>query len=71
MGIFRVNIDVGDSQGERYESVAALVDIGATYTTMPASILRGLGVVPHDRAEFELADGNVSKAGYRTHLGTD
>lgn len=59
MGTFRVTVSVGDPQGERYTSVEAQVDTGATYTTLPASILRRLGVVPHDRAEFELADGNV------------
>jgi len=57
MGTVRVNLAVGDPKGERYESVAALVDTKATYTTLPASILRGLGVIPHDWAEFELADG--------------
>ena len=59
MGTFRVTLAVGDPQGGQYTPVEALVDTGATYTTLPASILRELGVVPHDRAEFELADGNV------------
>ncbi len=59
MGTFRVTVAIGDPQGGQYTAVEALVDTGATYTTLPASILRGLGVVPHDRAEFELADGNV------------
>ena len=37
------------------------MDTGATYTMLPASMLQNLGVVPHDRAEFELADGNVAE----------
>ena len=57
MGTFRVTIQIGDPQGQRYESLEALVDTGATYTVAPASLLRNLGVVPHARALFELADG--------------
>ena len=57
MGTFHVSIDVGDPQGERYEPVEALVDTGATYATFPASILIGLGVTPHTKASFVLADG--------------
>ncbi len=57
MGTFRVAIEIGDPRGERYERVEALVDTGATYTTAPASLLQGLGVTPHDRVPFILADG--------------
>ena len=37
--------------------IEALVDIGATYTTVPAPLLERLGVVPHVRDTFILADG--------------
>ena len=57
MGTFRVAIEIGDPQGERYEQVQALVDTGATYTTAPASLLQGLGVEAHDRVTFIMADG--------------
>ena len=57
MGTFKVGIEVGDPQGQRYERVEALVDTGATYTTLPSSLLRRLGVAPHIRLPFELADG--------------
>ena len=57
MGTFRVPIEIGDPRGERYEQVEALVDTGATYTTAPASVLQRLGVTPHDRVPFILADG--------------
>ncbi len=57
MGTFRVPIEIGDPQGERYERVEALVDTGATYTTVAASTLRRLAVMPHDRVPFILADG--------------
>ena len=57
MGTFRVSIEIGDAAGQRYEIVEALVDTGATYTTLPAPLLERLGVVPHVRDTFVLADG--------------
>lgn len=57
MGTFHVRIEIGDPAGQRYEMVDALVDTGATYTTVPAPLLQGLGVVPHARDTFILADG--------------
>jgi len=57
MGTFRVSIEIGDPAGQRYESVEALVDTGATYTTVPVPLLERLGVVPHARDAFVLADG--------------
>jgi len=57
MGTFRVTIEIGDPAGQRYEPVEALVDTGATYTTIPAPLLERVGVVPHVRDAFLLADG--------------
>ena len=59
MGVFRVPVEIGDPQGERFERVEALVDTCATYTMMPASLLRRLGVEPQTTAPFELADGRL------------
>ncbi len=56
MGTFLVQIELGDPEGRRYETVDALVDTGATYTTVPGSTLRRLGVSPHTRGTFVLAD---------------
>ena len=58
MGIFRVEMEIGDPQGERYEVVEAMVDSGASYTMIPASLLRSLGVTPLRRGGFRLADGS-------------
>lgn len=33
------------------------MDTGATYSLFPRALLARLGVTPHDRAEFLLADG--------------
>jgi clan AA aspartic protease len=58
MGTFFVRIEVGDPEGATYEPVEALVDTGATYTSVPASLLNKLGVTPHDRLQFIQADGS-------------
>ena len=57
MGTFSVELEIGDPDGLYFESVEAMVDSGATYTSAPASLLRGLGIVPLSRASFVLADG--------------
>jgi clan AA aspartic protease len=57
MGTFRVRVDVGDVTGERWESIDALVDTGATYAMIPAPLLRRLGLKPDTRDVFSLADG--------------
>ena len=57
MGTFTVEIEVGDSLGSQFETVEALVDTGATYTMIPASVLNRLGVVPVAQMNFILADG--------------
>jgi len=59
MGIFRVNIAVGDPLGQNFTPAEALVDTGSSYTALPASFLQRLGVSPHERRLFELADGSM------------
>lgn len=57
VGTFTVRLEIGDPEARRFESVDALVDTGATHTTLPADLLSSLGVVAYRRARFELADG--------------
>ena len=57
MGTFSVTIEIGDLQGQQFEEVEALVDTGATLTTIPAVVLRRLGITPSRRGTFKLADG--------------
>ena len=59
MGTFRVEIEVGDPEGSRFESIEALVDTGATNTALPAPLLSSLGVTPYTRTGLELADGRA------------
>lgn len=58
MSAFSAKIEIGDPEGSRWEEIEALVDTGATYTSIPASTLRRLGVTPSDRLTFIQADGN-------------
>lgn len=57
MGIFNADIEIGSPEGSRFATVNALVGTGASLTAVPASLLRCLGVMPHDRETFILADG--------------
>ena len=57
MGTFTVTVEIGDPQGQHFEEVEALVDTGATYTALPATLLRRLGVSPRSERVFILADG--------------
>ena len=59
MGVFSVPIEIGNPHGEHYERIDAVVDMGASYTLVPASTLRQLGVKPQVSSPFELADGSL------------
>lgn len=61
MGTFHVEVEIGDSQGMRYEHVEALVDSGSTYNILPASMLRRLGIEVLGSGTFKLADGRRVK----------
>ncbi|MBI2165213.1 MAG: aspartyl protease family protein [Chloroflexi bacterium] len=59
MGTFRAPIQIGDSQGQSWETVEALVDTGSTYTWIPRELLERLGVHAQFEREFETADGRI------------
>jgi aspartyl protease family protein len=59
MGTFHVAVEIGDPEGRRYLPIEALVDTGAAYTSVPRPLLETLGVEPHQRAWFQLADGRL------------
>ena len=60
MGTFSVDVEVGDPAGREFVVVNALVDTGATYSTVPGSLLRRLGVESRDDRRFNLADGRFT-----------
>lgn len=57
MGTLSLPIEIGNPEGTHYETIRALVDTGASYTTVPAPSLRDMGVSVHDQLTFILADG--------------
>lgn len=56
---FTYPMEIGDPAGQRLEQIEALVDTGASFTVVPASVLRQLGVAPRRRIDFELGDGRT------------
>ena len=58
MGTFSVNIRVVGANG-LVEDVEALVDTGATRTSLPVGLLRRLGVSPQENGLFRTATGAV------------
>jgi len=57
MGTFSVGMQIGDPAADHWEWVETLVDTGSSYTWVPASILRGIGLEPTRQFPFQLADG--------------
>ena len=59
MGTFYQEMQVFSPNGDRTETVDALVDTGASYSRIPASILQRLGISPTRTVAAELADGRI------------
>ena len=57
MGCFNQALEISGVDGRSYEVVEALVDTGASYTSIPAPILTRLGIRPAAKKTFNLADG--------------
>lgn len=63
MGTFRIPIEFEAADGGRRERVEALVDTGATYTSLPVDLLERLGVRREEEWPFVLADGREGRYG--------
>ena len=59
MGEFNWPVGVWSADGERMETVDALVGTGSSYSVFPRSMLESLEVVPRFLLPFEMADGSV------------
>ena len=59
MGVFRVELEVGNTAGDQYIAVQALVGAEAIYTMLPEDLLDRLGVERLDTDIFELADDSL------------
>ncbi|MCY3542539.1 MAG: retroviral-like aspartic protease family protein [Chloroflexi bacterium] len=57
MGVFNWRIRLDSMDGERSLEIEAMVDTGASYTIVPASLLKELGVDPIDKISLVMADG--------------
>ena len=58
MGTFNWSARIEGMDERESREIEAVVDTGAAYTTVPARILRELGVEPTGRRPFLLADGS-------------
>ncbi|MBM2827184.1 MAG: hypothetical protein HW403_1248 [Dehalococcoidia bacterium] len=58
VGTFFETITVANLRTGRSVTLDALVDTGATLTSIPISLLGSIGVEPADSWDFELADGS-------------
>ncbi len=59
MGTFNVEFRIANSAGGADRAFEGAVDTGASFSSLPGSALRALGIKPTDSERFELADGNV------------
>ena len=57
MGTFKWPLRISNMNSGASREIEATVDAGAAYTTLPARLLRELGVEPVDKGVFLLADG--------------
>lgn len=57
MGTFNWPMRIADMDGRQSRDIEATVDTGAAYTTLPARLLREIGVEPTGQRRFLLADG--------------
>ena len=57
MGPFNWPLRISSMDGQQSRDIEATVDTGAAYTTLPAKLLRELGVEPMGQRRFLLADG--------------
>ena len=59
MGMFTVPVEISNPWGGVAASIEPVVDTGAGYSVMPASLLESLGLEPVEQDEFMLANGEI------------
>ena len=64
MGTFNWPLRISSMDGQQSRDIEATVDTGAAYTTLPAPLLRELGVTPMGKRRFLLADGRRIEMDY-------
>ena len=61
MGAFTVQATVGNLDAAEQEQVEALVDTGSTFSALPASLLRRLGIAPTLTRRLRRANGQIEE----------
>ena len=64
MGTFTWPLHISSMDGRQGRDIEATVDTGATFTTLPSSLLRELGVEATGRRSFLVADGRRIEMDY-------
>ena len=65
MGTFRQWIEIANPANSEFHWIEALVDTGASYSMMPASLLtQELQLSPKRELDFRLADGTTKNYGW-------
>lgn len=59
MGTFSVQIEIGDPERARWTTLDAVVDTGASITSVPSSVLMSLGVEPIMQQRFRFVQGEA------------
>ncbi len=57
MAVFERTVRVSNPDTGSAIDIPATIDTGATYTLLPANLLRSIGIQPHRQMPFELGDG--------------
>jgi clan AA aspartic protease len=59
LGLTFIDLDIANpAQPKQKARIEFLIDTGAFYSVVPASLLRKLGIRPHSKRTFTLADGS-------------
>ncbi len=60
VGTFNVHFSVRSADGNRSLELVGMVDTGALYSIIPASVLDNLGIARDEQEHFYLSDGSVA-----------
>lgn len=59
MGVTELELEIAHpGSPQKKEKIKCLVDSGAVYSVIPEQILKKLGIKPHSKEKFILADGS-------------
>ena len=64
MGTFQWPLRISSMDGQQAQDIEATVDTGASFTTLPSSLLRELGIEATGKRGFLVADGRRIEMDY-------